>query len=402
MTMQTQEKAHATLGASSAERWMTCPGSVRLSVGMPKKSSVFAAEGTAAHELAERCLRSGEDAAAHLGTLIDTDNGTFEVDAEMVEAVQLYLNTVRADLIDTPNAVFEVEKKFKLTWLSDGLFGTNDACVGEHFGLLRVYDLKYGRGVPVEVEANPQLLYYGLGAAYDGDYSEIELIVVQPRARHKNGPVRRWRTSIAELEAWGRDVLLPAALATEAPDAPLKSSPKGCRFCTAAPICPQIRKTALENIQAEFDDDFLPAAGKEITLPDPREMNAETLGRTLALWEMLEPWGKAVRETVKDLLTEGKDVPGWKMVAGRKGNRVWSKPEAEIAATLWELGDELYEPRKLLSPAKVEKLFPKKKEAKAILAELVTQADGQPALAPEYDARPAIQSQATVLESFND
>ena len=399
--IKSEAKAHSILGASSAKRWSHCPGSIRLSAGMPNKSSVYAAEGTAAHELGEKCLRTLAPAADYLGAMIETDDGSFEVTQEMVEGVQLYVDTVLSDLKATPNAVFLVESQFDLGWLYDGLFGTNDACVGEHFGLLRVYDLKYGRGVPVEVEDNEQLKYYALGAAYGQEYAEVELVVVQPRAFHKDGPVRRWRTTIDELTAWGRDVLLPAAQATEAKDAPLCAG-DWCRFCPAQPVCPEIRKAALQAIQAEFDDDVLPVKGKTVSLPDPLELNAEAIGRTLALLEILEPWAKSVKDTAKDMLNQGKAVPGWKLVAGKKGNRRWAQPEGEIAAGLFELGDDIYEPRKLRSPAQVEKLFPSKKAAKEALAGLIEQPDGSPVMAPAHDARPAIQPQALILEQFND
>ena len=399
--IKSEPKAHSILGASSAKRWTHCPGSVRLSVGMPNKSSVYAAEGTAAHELAEKCLRSREPAADYLGSVIETEDGAFEVTQEMVDGVQLYVDTVLSDLKATPAAVFQVESQFSLNWLYDGLFGTNDALVGEHFGLLRVYDLKYGRGVPVEVEDNEQLKYYALGAAYGHDYDVVELVVVQPRAFHTQGPVRRWRTTIEELTAWGRDVLLPAAQATARADAPLCAG-DWCRWCDAKPICPEIRKAALQAIQAEFDDDALPVPGKTVSLPDPLALNAEAIGRTLALLEILEPWMKSVKDTAKDMLSQGKPVPGWKLVAGKKGNRRWAKPEAEIAAGLFEVGDEIYEPRKLRSPAQVEKLFPSKKAAKEALEGLIEQPEGAPAMVPEHDARPAIQPQALILEQFND
>lgn len=402
--MKSEPKAHSILGASSAKRWTHCPASIRLGKGIPRKSSVYAAEGTAAHALAEMCLLGRARAADdYLGANIDTEDGTFEVTQEMAEGVQLYVDTVLKDLAATPNAVFDVESQFDLGWLYDGLFGTNDACVGEHFGLLRVYDLKYGRGVPVEVEHNEQLMYYGLGAAYGREYNEVELVVVQPRAFHKDGPVRRWRTSIEALTAWGQDVLLPAAKATEDPDSRVEAG-DWCRFCPAQPICPEIRKAALTAIQAEFDDDFLPVAGKAVTLPDPLELNAEAIGRTLGLLDVLEPWIKAVRETAKDMLSQGKAVPGWKLVAGKKGNRRWieTKSEAEIAAELFEIGGDIYQPRKLRSPAQIEKLFPSKKAAKEALANLVEQPEGAPAMVPDYDARPAIQPSALILEQFND
>ena len=407
---------HGDLGASGASGWGFCPGRVRMSRGIPNRSSVAAAEGTAAHALAEFMLKAfvagiplqAKDAIGEtidVNQKIDGHDGIFTVDEEMAAGVQLYVDVVLKDLSENPNALFLIEQRFHLDWLHPALYGTNDACVGEHYGLLRVYDLKYGRNHAVEVPYNVQLMYYGLGAAYGHDFNEIELVIVQPRAFHSAGPVRRWRTTTAELQEWGRDVLLPAALATEDPDAPLRADPDNCQYCRALSVCPEVVSRMCE----AFDDGFVeggcvPAKPntKELTLPDPRLMSGDMLGQSLDLIELLTPWAKAVKEAAKEVLLKSNPVEGWKLVAGKKGRRQW-KSETDASETFAKaFGDDAFEPRVPLSPAKMEKLFANKKEAKLCLTPLVDQPAGAPVLAPEFDARPGIVPSIDAQKAFED
>lgn len=218
--MAKRTSQHAVLSASSSHRWLACPGSINMCKGIPPTTSSYADEGTAAHALAEICLGNKVDkAATYVGRPMYTDGKGKEyiVTSEMAEAVQVYLDTIRQDMLDLGGGELFIERKFQLDWLYEGMFGRNDAMVAEPFGILRVYDYKHGAGVAVEVENNPQLMYYGLGAVRDekvaGAYEEIELVVIQPRAIHPDGPVRRCRMSVDILLEWGRTVLLPGAIA---------------------------------------------------------------------------------------------------------------------------------------------------------------------------------------------
>ncbi len=174
---------HSKLGASSASMWMNCPGSVRLCAGIPNTPSKYTSLGTAAHELGERCLLDGTNAHDHLGEKITADGKPHPVDVDMADAVQVYIEEIRGDIIQALDldlsvldgksvlaaleksaAIFGVEARFHLEWLHPDLFGTNDANFGVPLDVLRVYDYKHGQGVAVEVEDNPQLKYYALGA----------------------------------------------------------------------------------------------------------------------------------------------------------------------------------------------------------------------------------------------
>lgn len=371
---------HSKLGASSAHRWLSCPGSVRLSVGIPRTSSVYADEGTAAHELAETCLRSGIPAAHHIGTRITVGETAFEVSEEMAAAVQVYLDTVSADFTATKGGTMAVESRFHLDWLYDGLFGTNDAMVGEPFGVLRVYDYKHGAGYAVEAEDNCQMMYYALGAAHGDAYEEVELVIVQPRASHPDGPVRRCRMPIDQLNRWAQEVLLPGAIATEADDAPVHAG-SHCKFCPARAICPAQKELAMSVAKEVFAD-------KPKALPAPTALAITDLKRILDASEMIESWLGACRDYAKTMLETGQATPdmiGYKLVAGR-ASRKWTD-EADAEKWLVTILDQEAYTKKLLSPSQAEKLL--KGAAKKALEPLVTITRGSQ-LAPASDKREAL------------
>ena len=381
------DKPHAILGASSSHRWLACPGSIRLSEGLPSISSAYAEEGTVAHELAEECLCLAVDASAWISMegrkRLTAEGNEYEVTDEMVEAVQVYLDVVRQELAGAgEGAELKVEQRFHLDWLCPGLYGTNDAAVCQPFGTLKVFDYKHGAGVAVEAERNSQLLYYGLGAAYGDAYEDVELIIVQPRAYHPDGPVRRYRLTIDELFEWGQTVLKPGAEATEAPDAPLVAG-EHCRFCPAKAVCPKQHENAL----AVAKEAFAPVPQSP---PAPDALTHDDLRRIMDAAGMVEAWLSAVRTHVRSLIENGLAQPeelGYKLVAGRASRKWKSEDEAEKALkSLLDDPDEAYV-RKLLSPAQAEKLL--KGADKKALDPLVEESRGVQ-LAPLSDKREAI------------
>ena len=372
--------AHSILGASSCHRWLNCPGSIRLSAGVPKTSSAYAEEGTAAHELAEQCLRHTAVARDYVGNMIVVKETAYEITEEMADAVQLYINTVRTDYIEAgAGAELQIEQRFNLDWLYDGMFGTNDALVGQPFGLLRVYDYKHGMGVAVDVTDNPQLMYYALGAAHGETYEEVELVVVQPRAQHPDGPIRRQRMSVEELNRWATEVLLPGAEATENPAAPINTGDH-CKFCPAMALCPAQKERALTVAKEAFSQAQPPA---------PDALPLAELRKILDAAPMVEAWLDACREHVRLLLEQGADPKelGYKLVAGR-ASRKWSDESAAVGV-MEMLGIDPYE-RKVKSPAQAEKLAKKG----AFDAILTTSRGVQ--LAPLSDKREAISGAASL------
>lgn len=386
---------HAILSASGAYRWLRCPGSVRMCKGAPRTSSVYADEGTAAHRLAEKCLQDDSMAESHLNERIEVAHRTFPVTRDMAEAVQLYLDTVRGDYLIAKDATMLFEQKFKLDWLYPGLWGTNDCMIGEPFGTLRVYDYKHGAGVAVEVENNEQAMYYGLGALRDstteGAYEDVELVIVQPRAPHPKGSVRRFRLTVDDLMKWGNEILVPGAKATENPDAPL--NPGGhCRFCQALSVCPAQKKQAMEVAKEVFAD----TPSKP---PAPEQLSLDEIRRVLDLAGLVEEWFNACRTHVRNLLETGAVTPetlGYKLVEGRK-SREWVDEKSAEEFLLAMLDDEAYAPKKLISPAQAEKIM-KGAPAKKMLQEMIRFRPGPIQLAPLSDKREQIASALTAFE----
>lgn len=433
---------HAKLSASGAARWLACPGSIRLCAGIPTKSSSYADEGTAAHEVGEWCLRKDLDAIHLCGEVIKVNGKNRGVTIDMVEAVQLYLDTVRADLASTVGGSLAIEQKFGLGWLGrEDIYGRNDASISQPFGLLRVYDYKHGKGhavdvvkkrnvvsgffmdagdvsldgpfqdfvtesdtsgiciqvpdvshapVPIvkeEIFPNPQMMFYALGAAGLEPYEEVELVIVQPRAQHHDGPVRRFRMPIEHLLAWGREVLLPGALRTEDPAAPLCSGDH-CRdtFCPAMPTCPALRQVAISVAKTAFDE--IPA------LPLPEALTPANLREILERGSLIEDWIAACREHVKAGLADGSFSPavvGHKLIEGR-ASRSW-KDDALVEKWLSsQLGPAAFS-KKLLSPAQAEKALGK--EAKKAVAALVRESRGVQ-MARIDDPRPEISKTAAL------
>lgn len=385
-----ETRAHSHLGASSAHRWLTCPGSIRLSVGQPNESSIFAMEGTAAHELCEMALRAKKDAADYLGEMITVGNHQFEVDDEMAEAVQVYLDTIRADYED--GDILFIEHRFDLSSVWAGMFGTNDCGLYKKDGSLKVYDYKHGKGHAVEAVNNPQLAYYGIGlvnvpSLKGAAIASVELVIVQPRAPHKDGPVRRWMTDVLHLMEF-MDDLRQGAAATEDPNAPLVAG-EHCKFCPAAGICPELRKKAIEEAQAEFVD------------VDPIELTEAKISDLLEKCGLIEDGIRAIRKEAYSRMSGGAKVPGWKIVE-KRAVRKWAGEADEVVpklTTLFDLDEDQVVEKKVRSPAQVEKLLPKAERAG--LAEFISKVSSGTTLARETDRRPEVQPSPDAADEFD-
>lgn len=370
--------AHSKLGASSMHRWSECPGSVRLSAGLQSTSSFYAAEGSAAHELAAKCLENGNDADVYGGEW-QHDGHQGEITDDMHEAVQVYLDVVRGDAIedDGSTPIRLVEHKFHLKELHPQLFGTAD-CVQVWPGrkLMRVYDYKHGAGVAVDVDNNVQLNYYALGAllSYRKPISEVERVIVQPRCPHEGGQVRRYRFKAVELLDFEAD-LMDAVRRTEDPNAPLKLGDH-CHWCPAAALCPEAKSRAQEAAKMEFSN----------TAPyDP-----QALADTLAILPAIEGWAKTVREFAYGEAQHGRTPPGYKLV-DKRPIRKWAVDEETIERDLRAIGlhvADIYEPREVKSPAQIEKVIGKAKknaDKLAVVEAICTRVSSGTKLVPESE-----------------
>lgn len=266
--------AHSIFSASASERWLNCSGSVRLAAWAklggpgsgyalddpqlliyadaaeagPGEESEYAAEGVMAHNMAARCFARGCDAATYIGKL---GKGAT---AEMAAAVQVYLDTVRADKAQHGGTLL-VEQRIRLPGIDGRMYGTADAALVHDFGLI-VYDYKHGKGVPVSVES-PQLLYYAIGFILSRPLAQritnVEVVVVQPRCDFFDQKVRRRVMPLAEIY----DFILrlrAGVRAAEQPNPP-RVPGKWCRFCPAAKLCPD-REVTPHFVRPSPDDLF--------------------------------------------------------------------------------------------------------------------------------------------------
>lgn len=360
------ERTHSPIGASSMHRWANCPGSIRLGKGLDKRSSSYAEEGTAAHAVAEKWLRTG--------------GCPNDVDEETREAVKVYIDTIWIDS-DQARLALSIEQSFDLSAIHPGAYGTADLVMyDEQSRVLRVYDYKHGAGVAVAVERNPQLMYYALGALLESKLpaETVEMVVVQPRCPHPDGPVRRWSLPAVDLVEFAAE-LVEYAKATEDPKAPLMPG-DWCRFCPASGICPAVYDKAKKLAQLEF------RSGLSY---DPTK-----LADTLAWLNILETWIKQTREFAYGEAEHGRCPPGWKLVA-KRATRKWSGNDEEVARYLKNIFglsiDEITE-TSLLSPAKVEKLIPAAKRED--LTGITIKESSGSTLAPESDRRESVKRDA--------
>jgi len=367
---------HALLGASSAARWIACPPSARATENLPGETSKYAEEGTQAHEVCETALRH---------KLKDWENGkpfNLLTDwvhqptlTEMVNAANQYVEFVYLQwglYLHQPEVFIEQEVDVS-QWVPGG-FGTCD-CLLIGDGILHIIDFKYGQGVPVSPERNPQLMYYALGAysLFEGieEVSTVRLSIVQPRMQEEP---QTWVVSLADLLTWAREVLQPAAEMAWKGKGEFCTGPH-CRFCKAHPAC------------RAWKDKYGPLAGFE-PYPEPATLSDEELGEWLQKLEGLAAYARDLEEYAQQALMEGRALPGWKLVQGRS-TRKWTDQDAAFQQMQADGIDEamLYT-RTPISLTVAEKMIGKKKFAETMSA-FITKAPGTPKLAQASDPRPA-------------
>lgn len=404
--------AHSKLGASSTHRWMNCPGSVALLETVPRKESIHAARGTAAHYLAEKAMREGKPAAYWSGRLISVlpggcsllqpgvrNDAAFPVDSDMTRAVQVYLDVLRGDAQAMPGAVKGLETRFELFWLihiedqTKALFGTADSHLGKPFRVLHVYDYKNGRKY-VEAEKNAQLLYLALGIIgpdNEYQYEEVEVVIVQPNAEF--GPaVKRWRCTVEWLYDWAQNTLLPAVRRCLETEAPCIAGP-WCEstFCDAQAVCPALRAKAVEISRGFFSP--VPAERPK-ALPAPSELSQAQVLAVLEHGAMVESWIEEVRGYARQSLELGNDVTGgaYKLVRGGTKRRMKDVAETELAKLLRADAFE----QKLVGVTEAEKRLAdrlgwEKAKIKEFMATITESPEGKLTLVPASDNRQAVQ-----------
>jgi len=434
------EAQHSAWGASKFESIMLCPGKHVLEAGKPNSTSKYAAEGTAAHQVLTWALQQGRIAHSFIGIDIEAEGFVFVVDADMAGHVQTTIDYVHA-LAGSDGVVFADIRVNYSTYLDvefDAAWGTADVILARGSELI-VVDFKYGMGVEVSAEKNPQMMLYALGAlqAYNGlvaDFDMVRIAISQPRIK---AVPSEYDMSVEALEVWGHNTAKAAVVAclhaetlTEHPqfnETFLRPGEKQCKFCKAKATCPQLRAEVAATM---LDVGYTPASPDEFADANvvPVSEAVETLDET-SLWlsvcldkaNLIEDWCKAVRAEVERRLLAGDSVPGYKLVQGKQSNRAWA--DAKVAeATLKSMRlkeADMYD-FSIKSPTQIAKLGPaldKDGKPKAIkpgatppvigprqwpkVEALITRAPAKPHVAPVSDSRPALEV-TPVVDDFTD
>ena len=379
--------AHALLGPSSAARWIACPPSVKLCEQFEDVESEYAKEGSLAHEIAELKVRKLIDpglTSRKFTTAMKKLKEKELYQEEMQGYTDEYVEFIQEQMYSYPTTPhIAVEQKVDFSEYVPDSFGTAD-CILISNDTLHIIDFKYGKGVPVSVENNKQLLLYALGAylAYEMIFpiAHIKMSIVQPR--------------LANIDTWecSLDYLLEfAKIAQEKATMALKGEGdfncgEHCKFCKAKAICKERANVNLELAKYEFK------AADQLTL--------EEIGQILEKAKDLAKWAEDLKEYALSESLKGNEVPGWKAVNGR-GSRSFKNTDEAIKVLVDNgIAEELLFERKYLTLAQMEKTVGKK-EFNSLVGDLIVMNVGKPTLVETSDKREAIANKIKAEDEFS-
>lgn len=373
---------HSLLSASGAHRWLNCPPSAVLESREPDTSSAAAEQGTAAHALAEWKLRR----ALHQAPAFKPESDWIDTEMEhltddYVAFVQEHISIARETCGD-PQVL--IEQRLDFSHIVPGGFGTGDAVIIAE-PTLQIIDLKYGQGVLVEAEQNPQLMLYALGALHAfGSLYDIETVSVtiyQPRRAN----VDTWETSVAELEYWAETDVKPKAELAAAGEGEFCPG-SWCQFCKITPTCRARAEANLQLAKLEF--------------APPAELTDVEIADVLTRIPQLKTWASDVEAyALSKAVNQGVVFEGFKLVAGRSVRKYTS--ETDVAKAAEAAGYRDIWDRKLITLTAMEKLMGKP-AFNEILSEYVTKPAGKPTLVPASDKRPALDLVSAATDFSND
>ena len=372
---------HSPLSPSSAFRWIKCTPSAKLNAALPDSTSEYALQGTAAHTLCEYKLQKllGKDAKD------PTENLTY-FDAEMADCTDSYQQYVSERIEKAKQFCKEpivlVEQKLDLSkWVPQG-FGTG-GCVIVADNVLTVIDFKYGVGVLVEAEQNPQMMCYALGALalFDSiyDIENVVMTIFQPRRDN----ISTYELSKKELLQWADEILSPAAQLAAKGKGEFKAG-KHCRFCKVKATC---RKRAEYNLElARYDFEM------------PANLEDTEIEVILSKADELAAWCSDIKEYAFQQALNGKQWNGWKLVEGRSVRKYIN--EDAVAETVKNAGYDPYE-HKVLGITAMTRMLGKAK-FENLLSSFIEKPTGKPALVPKSDKRPSIDKAVQAADDFKE
>ncbi len=360
---------HALLSASSSDRWLHCPPSARLCEAYEDKGSDYATEGTDAHALCEFKLRKA------LGMQAEDPTESLEwYDQEMEDCASGYAAYVTELLAEArlrcADPVVMIEQRVDFSrWVEQG-FGTAD-CVIIADGAMHVIDFKYGLGVLVSAEDNPQMKCYALGALelFDAlyDIDTVAMTIYQPRRQN----IGTFTLPKHELYLWADEVLKPTADLAFAGDGNFLCG-EWCGFCKARNECRARAEANLELARYDFKR--------------PPLLTDEDIEDILSKVDGLVAWASDIKEYALEQAVSGKEWRGWKLVEGRANRRYTNEVAVEQAVA--NAGYDPYE-RKLLGITAMQKRLGKARFDE-LLSAYIEKPQGKPTLVPESDTRPAM------------
>lgn len=386
--MSHAERDHALLSASAAHRWLVCTPSVRLEEQFPDTTSEYAKEGTLAHEIAELKLRKYFIEPMSQRTFNSRLNKFKKHELfqeEMLKHTDTYLEYLQSITLRLPSQPYvAIEKRVNYSTYAPKGFGTCD-CIIIHGEDLYVTDFKYGKGVPVSAENNPQMKLYALGAYMEYNLlypiKHVHLAIVQPRL----DSISEWSISIDELLAWGEEI---KPIAQKAFNGEGEFVPgEHCKFCRAKAQCRARAEqyTALEDFK----------------MMKPPLISNEEVGEILEKALHIEAWVKDLKEYALAECLKGNEIPGWKAVEGRSTRQFTDIDKAFEYLKQNGIDEAMLYERVPLTVAKIEKVL-KKAEFTRLLEEpgFVVKTPGKPALVPISDKREAITATPDAASDF--
>lgn len=379
---------HALLSASKANMWLNCPPSIKASEDIPDITSEYAKEGTRAHALGELNLRLFLNQI----TKKPYDKKKKEIvenSVDMPSYIEAYSDFVIERIGEakkkTNDAKLEIEVKVDFSkWVPEG-FGTADAVIIAD-DCIEIIDLKYGQGVPVSAENNPQLKLYALGVLDEYsilyDIKQISMTIYQPRLDN----ISTFIIAVDELISWANEYVKPRAEMAFKGDGEFKAG-EHCRFCKIRSTC---RKRSEENLKLAQYDFKLPAT-----------LSNDEVAKILVQIDDLVSWSKDIKEYALSEAVKGVKFDGFKLVEGRSNRKYVD--ESTVASALESLGfkeEEIYS-KSLITITAMEKLLGKKRFEECI-GNYIVKPDGKPILVAESDKRTELNTLQEAIEDFKN